>query len=615
MAGTPDQQVKVRDIQENLSSFYNKLLGGNPSRWAPSIWNSLTAYNPFLQNQRLKEINTPPMSLSKDELIAALDGPQGHEEQLRGAGWALSASQHLYYQILRLASDVPMYKWYKTPPLLEKKTDYTKKDYLEEDAYVDEWMTTFNPRQTFKRIAMEVKREGKPSYLLRNGITQMPDGTKRVDFCTLQKLPSRYVKLTAIGMYGYIASFDMMLFMNPAFRVDQYPDFIQDIWYEMLNNEVVKVDPFNRYSINEGKLINFKYKNYEGVETSGIFERGENVYLYWVQLPPEICYTFASDNSHPWAIPDTTGLFMGLQDLADYNTLASLVASTPLTMILTGEAETVNDPNAGRDQTVINPETIAAFQNNFNDMTSTNVEAVFLPFKNLKLQSVNTSLSGLNIASEALTNFVSSAGEAGVIVATEKPSVAQVKGAQLIEEARQEYVTIQFEAVLNMIVNKLIGCKYKWGIHLWGGIFTYESHVKLMKEMFAGGASFLLPKLASAFDMTMRDVKSTLMSIDSMDIYKFLKTPTQESKEDNDAKSAEESMETKKVGRPKKSENEIDNDDTAKSVDQGTNTSDMRDFAETATRCSICGAEIEVGEVVCEECKETYSEIFEELDR
>jgi hypothetical protein len=79
---------------------------------------------------------------------------------------------------------------------------------------------------------------------------------------------------------------------------------------------------------------------------------------------------------------------LGLQELTDYSTLAGLIASTPLTSILTGEAEMVDNPNPGEDQTVLAPETIAGFQNQFNSMTSTNTEALFVPFKNLKLQSL-----------------------------------------------------------------------------------------------------------------------------------------------------------------------------------------------------------------------------------
>lgn len=596
------ENITMQNVQDDLRQLYGKLLGA-ANFTGFELLNPANVYNPFLQNQRLKSINTPPMSCSKEELNSMLESPQHKEEPLRGIGWELSSKQNLYYQILRLSSDIPMYNWYKTPPLL-KEEEYRKKDFINEDKFVDDWISTFNPKMTFKRIGMEVKRDGKSTYLFRNSIKENQDGSREVNYCTFQKLPSRYVKLTAIGMYGYIASFDMMIFMNPAFNVEQYPDFIKRIWEEMLEKEVVKADPFKHYTVDVNKLNNYTYVDENGIRRNGVIENVADTYLYWVQLPQEICYTFSSDNSHPWVAPDTMGLFLGLQDLADYNTLSSLVASTPLTMLLTGEAETVNDPNAGRDQTVINPNTIAAFQNNFNAKTSTNVEAIFLPFKNLKLQSVNTSLHGLDISSDALKNFISSAGEGGVIVATDKPSVAQVKGAQLLEEAKYDYVTIQFESVLNMIINKLLGCTYQWKVHLWGGIFSFDTDLKRTKELFVGGAKFLLPRIASAYGLTVRDVKANDNYINSLGVYDEFSTMTN-SKSDETAKSGG----TGKVGRPSMDDNDVENDNTAASKDAGTNTVDMRDYvlknAESGT-CIICGESTEDGEILCEQCKEAY---------
>jgi hypothetical protein len=41
-------------------------------------------------------------------------------------------------------------------------------------------------------------------------------------------------------------------------------------------------------------------------------------------------------------------MFLGLQELSDYAKLAGLIQSTPLTAILTGEAEFVTDAQAAR---------------------------------------------------------------------------------------------------------------------------------------------------------------------------------------------------------------------------------------------------------------------------
>jgi hypothetical protein len=97
-----------------------------------------------------------------------------------------------------------------------------------------------------------------------------------------------------------------------------------------------------------------------------------------------------------------------------------------------------------------------------------------------------------------------------------------------MEESQHNFVVKQFESVLNLIINNLIGCKYKWKIHLWGGIFTFDSEMKRDKEMWAGGATFLLPKIASAYGLNVRDIGAITNYVDSLGIYKKFETLTQE---------------------------------------------------------------------------------------
>ena len=629
---TPGNKATLKGVMDSLTNLYNKTYSfasrGMNGGWMENL-NAAVSTNPFLQNQRLKRIAAQPVQLSSEQVASFLSNPQNNELPLQSGGWGLSVSQYLYYKILRLAADVPMYNFYKTPQLLENVEEYKKKEFLAEDEFVDNWLEKFSPKNTFKRVALEVKREGKSSYIFRNSISTDEKGKKTTNFATLQKLPTAYTKLTAIGEHGYVASFDFMIFMDPAFNLSQYPDYFRDIWSDMVGAGAVYRDNFGNWKPNLDVLADFKYKDGEGILRQGVLEARKNRYLFWVQLPQKLCYTFASDNSHPWAVPDTVGLFQNLQDLADYNTLAGLVQSTPLTAILTGEVEIVDDPNPGADQTVINPQTIAGFQNEFNSKTSTNVEALFVPFKNLKLQSLPNIPNSSDIVTKAVQNFVSMSGEGGIIVSTDKPSVAMIKGAQRLEEAQQNYVTLQFESVMNMIINELLGCKYKWKFYLWGGIYTFDDEMGRMKEMWQNGATFLLPRIASGYGMSMRDITSISAYVDSKDVYKYFKTLTQVSQQEaakenakisasarvsSEVKKTTETTETTKTsgtgaGRPAKSDGEIENDNTAASRDTGDNVSDVKkdySVSEPHKRCIVCHEEIDENEFLCEACKENY---------
>lgn len=583
-----EKKEGLSELNQNLVALYNRVLRGS----ATSIVN-LNNYNPFIQNQRLKTLVQHPHQMSREELIATATDPGDNESNLRSHSWALAASQYLYYKILRLACDVPMYNYYVTPEYLESPSKYKAKDFVEDDEFVNNWLDTFDIKNTLKRCALEVKRDGKATYILRNRIEKDADGKRQTAYATWQKLPNEYVRLVKIGEHGYIASFNLMIFANPAYSTSQYPQWMTKVWDRLVASGAVKQvkdKMTNGFKIGDTKSM-FKFASEfesEGQIDPEVGERlhvnfeikttgSEKEYLMWLELPQTLCYTFCSDTSHPWFVPDTTGLLLPLDELKDYDTLQGLVESTPLTAILTGEAEAIPNPMPGQDQTIINPETLTALQECFNQSTSTNLEAFFAPLKNFQLLSLPSQPNSSEISANATKNVITRAGLGGLIITTDKPSVAQVKAAELLIESECNFVTLQFESVLNMIINEIIGCHYKWKLHIWGGIFTFADEYARDKEMFVAGATFVLPKLVSAYGINMRDEKALAMYVDSLKVYDDFKTITQVMQEKMQAQQLDAQAQAKTgAGRPTKSDSDVDNDNTAASKDSGLNTADMR---------------------------------------
>ena len=610
-AGVKQPKITMADVQDSLKGLYADILG------AGGFMKNLTDFNlnnPFLQNSRLKLIDAYPATYTPEEISDALKSPQDHEEMLRQASAGLSASQYLYYKILREAQDIPLYKNYILPPVLDE-SDYKSKKFIEEEEFVDEWLRVFDPQRTLKRVAMDVKRQGKSTYVFRQCIQEVK-GKKVPSYVIWQKLPQQFVKLTAIGQYGYIASFNMLIFLQPAFSPLQYPDYIQKIWNALNEDGAVRYDEKEeRYVPNLNKLRTFSFK-YDGNEIKGNLETSaisrsvaSTSYMYWVQLPADLCFTFESDMSNSWAAPDTMGMFSALQELTDYSTLAGLVASTPLTAVLTGQAEIIDNSQAGQDQTEVSPHTVDAFTTLFNSMVSGNVQAFFAPFKDMKLQSLPNIPNSSDIKTKAVQNFISVAGEGGLIAATDKPSVAQIKGAQIAAEAQYDSVTRQFETILNMLLRRWTGCMYDWKINLWGGIYTYENHVKIMKEQVAGGATFLLPRLASAYNMTMRDVRATSTYMDAFKVYDRFKTLGWAQTMERASNATDTSVEVKTsegAGRKLIEDTDIESDSTAQSRETGANTTEMKQDYAAQGMCILCGEPTEEGHVLCESCEETY---------
>lgn len=554
-------------------------------------WNKL---NPFLQNQRIKNLYTQAKTYGKADISEFLTNPGNNERPLRSLSWANSSSQQIYYNILRRSCDIPLYNWYVIPDLMESDSDYSGEVFQNEDKLVQEWLETFDIKNTFKTIALEVKREGKSSYLLRNKISGVGK-SKTVDFCTLQKMPTDWIKITGKGSLGYTISFNMMYFLNIANSPSFFGEFIEAAWNDMIYNGIVTLPagaqkyefhPEEVVKVNEDRTIKEYTFSYEGITIKPIIEsitegvgRGRNQrYMFWLQMPYDICYTFGSDNSHPWMAPDTMGLMLKMQELTDYCQLAGLIASTPLTAVLTGEIEPIANPRAGKNESIFTPEVIQGMQDKFNAITSTNVEAFLWPAKNIKLQQLSTDVNSSDIISTATSNFLESAGEGGLTIATEKPNVAQITVAKLLAASQQNYVTIQFQRVMNFILQHKIGLKLRWKIQIWGDVFTIENEKKYLKEIVANGNIALLPKLMSAEGISIRDTKALTSYVKSFKFYDDFMTYTQlKASELTSGQSEAVDEEGNPVGRPPIDDGDVDNENTGASKEAGTNTSDNRE--------------------------------------
>lgn len=617
------KQTEYIDL-EDLSNRYKRVYEGimqadsllnrqsKDNKFLSHIVTQYNKLNPFLQNQRLKELYSNPRSFDKVSINDFLANPGANEENLRGLSWSQSGLQQIYYTILRRASDIPLYKYFITPPFVSAE-EYKKESFQNEDALLQNWLDVFNIPNTFKTIALQVKREGKQSYLLRNKFNGEYGRNKRTVFATLQKLPTDWIKITGVGQRGYTISFNMMYFMNIANSPSDYGDFFIKAWNDLINNGVVYLDEeIKKYTLNIEKAANysFSYNNqiYSSILETEFISTGKKgrraseliSYMFWLRIPDDICFTFASDNSTPWVVPDTIGLLQKLQELSDYGKLAGLIASTPLTAVLTGEIESISSPRAGKNESVFSPEVIQGYQDLFNSATSTNVEAWMWPAKNIKLQQLNTDVNSSDILTKATQNFVTNSGEGGLTITADKPNVSQIKTAQLLAASQQNYVTLQFERAINFIIQNKLGFEYNWTVHIWGDIFSFENEKKYLKELVAGGASFLLPKLASAEGLSLRDTKATMEYLKSFDFYKDFSTWTSIASAKTEEDQQPEQHEG--AGRPALDENDIENDATAASREAGDNTAENRETLSLYEKCPICGGLKEEDKLVCDEC-------------
>lgn len=600
--------------KEIFSTYANKV---NFSEMIQAYNNSLNFLNnPFIQNQRIKQINAPARAASRDELEQALLHPESSEQFLQSYSWYLYYTNYFYNTLIKLERNTPRYDWYVLPEVSEK--DVATEAFKEESKKVDKIIKQFNPKLQLKTIATQVSIEGKSSYIPRYS---MSNDNKDCDFFVLQKLNTEQIKLVGFGSeQQFIVSFNMAIFLNPTmYNVEQYPPFIRKVWKEMLATGFVGTG-------NGGNLQIFPNAgNFPG---NGTLEYVNNTYIYWVKLPQDLCYTFYSDGSHPNTFPDTIGLMPEIASLADYSWLQSSLLSKGVNSILTGTIPLVGQANlkSGLDQTAISPDTVLGYQNLFTQSVSGNIMGYFSPFTDMKLFDIPAQPEAMDIVYSREKDLVAQAGLSSLIPVTDKPSVSANKASQLMQEARSDYLTRQFEQFLNNMLSKEFDLKYKWRIYLHGGIFTKNDDIKYLKELVFSGMESFFPKLASVLGFSLEDYKNSKIYMDSLgikiersfEVVKMEKQAELNLKTQRMNNLGDSSSDVKKsligeatVGRNRLDDSEIINENTNASREAGTNDSSLKEFSVTneVPKCINCGKELEEHEkYLCDECLELIAE-------
>ena len=558
---TPSAPVTINQVNSRLSSMFKRMSSNNISYSsfleAMNGMSSNFAFgsNPFLQNQRIKTSNQKAKQSSKEALNKALDSPEENEEIFRSQSMALYYKNYVYGNLLRLNRDIPKYFNYIVPQNVTKK-DLESDKFKQEKYFVDKFIEKFNIPLTFKNVSLQVAQEGKCSYVFRSSFTK---SKHTIDYALLQKIPPQYIKYTGFGGESpLICSFNFLMFMNPMYSIQQWPDWMQNIWNELLEKGVIttgkdgiRFNPNNRY------------------DNSHIIECIDGRYAYWVELPQDLVYTFGMDFSNPLAIPEAIGLFTDLNELENYKWLQTQTLLTNITNILTATVPIEKDAKGGSDAAILTPEVILGLEGDCASAINSNILPFFAPLEDFKMHSVDKIPNAMEITLDNLRNLIATSGTSALINTSDKPSIAMIKGTQNLYETKMEYLTLQYEKFINMIINKYLGLTYSYKCIIWGGTYNWRDDVKVLKEMIQNGNHGFMPRLLSAYNMTIEEYKTCYDYVDLLEIFP--------KEEELDTTKADSDTNQNGVGRKPKEDDEIMNDNTAASIEGGQNVSDNKD--------------------------------------
>lgn len=564
-----DPKVSIGDLQRRMRNIFGRMASeGIPyTRYKDAIQREpldmgMFLNNPFVQNQRIKRSNSQINLSDKRAIQEALTNPGDNEQRLRETSMALYYSNYVYQNLLRLNRDIPQYFHYSVPVGISPETLKTEK-FLHQKKFVDEFLNKFNIPLTFKNVSLQAAREGKASYVFRSS---QDEKKGIVDFAVLQKLPPEYIKYTGFGSESpLIVSFNFIMFLDPTYSIEQWPSWFGEIWKQLQENGIVNITKGKGkgYEINPAINVNRGMPEY-------MFESINGTYYLYVEMPQDLVYTFGTDFGDAFAIPDYAGLFGDLSELEAYKVLQSQTLLTNITNILTAEVPVEKDAVGGSDAAILSPEVIMGLEDDCSSSLSSNILPFFAPLENFKMHGIEHIPNATDIYLSQVRNVTSTAGASGLINTNEKPSIAMIKGEQMLHESRTEYMTLQYTKFINLIINKYLKLDYEFKVIIWGGVYTWRDEVKVLKEMIQNGNIGMFPRLLSAYRMTLEDYALQYDYVKSMNLFEFnIQLIGRSGSDSNKTPDG-------KVGRPSLSDVDIENENTASSIEGGQNVSENK---------------------------------------
>jgi hypothetical protein len=195
--------------QEVLTMASEKGIIDKQSNWTNTTW-----WNPFIQNARVKQISAKAKEFGRDTMESMLKNPSEHEEALKSASWYFYNTITPMTKLYHMYADILTYRWWLVPETGFYDGAINKGWKKVYDNCAD-WVKLLSPKRVFREIVLDVIREGKVPYYLRE-----ENGGKTV---ILQRLPSDYIKIIGKTELGWNIAFNFMYFLKPGTSVEQFP--------------------------------------------------------------------------------------------------------------------------------------------------------------------------------------------------------------------------------------------------------------------------------------------------------------------------------------------------------------------------------------------------------
>ena len=447
--------------------------------------------NPWIQNKRVKQINTLPVEYSKDAIGEAIKNPGGNEALLRGTHHALEATAYPMLKIRKLYTDLMTYNYY-TAPAFTDEDDAKTPEFWREAALLEKFNDKLDPKANAHKATGQAIQEGKVFYYIRYDVDKSHN---KVNYAFMQKLPPDWLKIIGYNnISGYTVSFDMFYFLQPGTDWRQFGDLF--IPYLESFDAVIE-PPGNAVFASKGWRVNLdklaQMKDLVG-NPEAYVQNGR--WAYWVTLPIDKVWGFEIDDTNPNLASTMTGLYLSMSAIAQYEQVQLELVQNPLIVVMTGEIPYRNDSAAPQDDGIklseggrILYETL--WYNMLSQNNTSGIGFFMAPAENLKLHQLAEAPSATEISTNGYGYAVEKSGLAGLIPINDNPRAGTVNISIQLEAKYCQRVYQQFERMMNYIYSTL-NLRYTWRFHMFGDLYNDEKERANMQKSMSMG---VLPDL------------------------------------------------------------------------------------------------------------------------
>lgn len=477
---------------------------------------SVYTANPYIQNRRVKAISSLPVDKTKNEIADMIRSPDDHEIGLRQVSNILEYTAYPMLKIRTTYQDLLTYKHYVYP-------QYVKKEEAKKPEFMREWQLACRVEDAFecernaRRIVGQCVRDGKVFYVPRLSVDKS-HGNVRHAF--LQQLPQDWVKITGFNSVSkYTVAFNMFYFMTPGTSYKQFGDLFDpymDDFMSVFTGEK-QVGPKGVIFASKNNVDMQRAKDIVQEGNAEIYQQN-GTWFYWVYLPPEKVWTFEIDDVKTNVVPNSTGLFLSMAQIAQYEQVQLEIVQNPLVSMVLGTIETY-DPTGPQesDPYKVSPSGRDYFQSLFYQMLAqTNTGGVGIyaaPFRDMKLVQLNEAPNATNISSSGYEYAMEKSGLSALIPTTSDARAGVAQISLKIESRYASHIYWQFEQMMNYLLSTL-NLKYVWKFRMFGDLASDDMMIKQMEKSMSLG---LLPDIFAynaLLDRTVLDDLSMSYAVD-----------------------------------------------------------------------------------------------------